>query len=218
MLDHLRHLLSGESLLEAQGLQGGLDIWYFRNSEKILEYAGSARDEWQTQEYDLMHRQIVRILDYLDGPTLVQNDVPAGTPFLVQPSKNAAVPMLELQPGTQNPIGYIYHISLHMGGVLKAPGATPYQQDLANQVSGGLDNADGWLRQVRNDAKQLITMNQTQLAQPSTLTILNDMATQANYAYVGRTNPTTNQQEIGAVQIYTDIQHLATFNITVYKH
>jgi eukaryotic-like serine/threonine-protein kinase len=217
MLDHLRHLLATESLLQSHGLQGGLDIWYFRNSQKILEVAGSARDEWQTQEYDLMHRQIVRILDYLDSETLVHNDVPAGTPFLVQPAKNASIPMLELQPGTQKPIGYIYHMSLHMNGVLKAPGSTAYQQNLATQISTGLNNADGWLRQVRKDAQQLVKLDNTQLAQPSTLPILDDMATQANYAYVGRIDPNTDQQQIGAVQIYTDIQRLAVFNITVYK-
>ncbi|HLI04991.1 MAG TPA: protein kinase [Ktedonobacteraceae bacterium] len=217
MLDHLRHLLSGESLLESNHLQGGLDIWYFRNSEEILEFSASARDEWQTQEYDLMHRQIVRVLDYLDGQPFVHNDVPAGTPFLVQPANYASIPMLELQPKTQSPPGYIYHITLHMAGVLSAPGSTPYQQNLATQISTGLDNVNAWLMQVRKDAQQLVKMNDAQLAQPSTLSILNDMATEANYAYVGRINPLTNQQEIGAVQIYTDIQHLAVFNITVYK-
>jgi eukaryotic-like serine/threonine-protein kinase len=217
MLDHLRHLLSKDPTIEAFNLPGGLDVWFYRNSEKILEFSGSARDEWQTQEYDLMHRQIVRVLDYLDGQTLVRNDVPAGTPFLVQPARNAAVPMLELQPGTQNPPGYVYHIGLHMKGVLQAPGSTSYQQNLANQISTGLDNVNNRLQQVRKDALQLVTMDQTQLAQPSTLTILNDMTTQANYAYVGTTNPATNQQEIGAAQIYTDVQHLATFDIKPYK-
>ncbi len=217
MLDHLRHLLSGDPTIEALGLKGGLDIWYFRNSEEVLTFASSARDEWQTQEYDLMHRQLVRILDYLDGQQLVRNDVPAGTPFLVLPAKNASAPLLELQAGTQNPPGYVYHLTLHMAGVLKAPGSTSYQQGLANQISAGLDNVNAWLQQVRSDAKQLVAMDQAQLAQPSTLTILNDMATQANYAYVGRTNPATDQQEIGAVQIYTDIQHLAIFDIKPYK-
>src|SRR2546422_5572940 len=40
LLDHLRHLLSQDPKLTLVGLGGGLDIWLFRNTTKILEAAG----------------------------------------------------------------------------------------------------------------------------------------------------------------------------------
>src|SRR5262249_9108143 len=44
LLDHLRHLLAQDPKLNQVGLQGGLSVWLFRNTTKILEAAGSARD------------------------------------------------------------------------------------------------------------------------------------------------------------------------------
>ncbi len=43
VLQHLRHLLADAPELTPLGLHGGLDIWLFRNTQKILEWAGSAR-------------------------------------------------------------------------------------------------------------------------------------------------------------------------------
>jgi hypothetical protein len=70
---------------------------------------------------------------------------------------------------------------------------------------------------VRQDAKQLIAMSDTQLLSSDTLTILNDMMAQAFYAYVGQFDPSTGKVQAGAVQIHYDIEHLATFDITQYK-
>src|SRR5436190_19174470 len=44
VLQHLRHLLADAPELTPLRLYGGLDIWLFRNTQKILEWAGSARD------------------------------------------------------------------------------------------------------------------------------------------------------------------------------
>src|SRR5581483_8843356 len=44
LYDHIRHLLSNDPKVQAAGMSGGLDIWLYRNTEKILEWAGSARD------------------------------------------------------------------------------------------------------------------------------------------------------------------------------
>jgi hypothetical protein len=59
-------------------------------------------------------------------------------------------------------------------------------------------------------------MSAAQLAQPSSLEKLNDMVTQANSIYMGLTNPSTGQQEIGVTQIYRDVQLLATFAVKPY--
>jgi hypothetical protein len=46
LLSHMRHLLTKDPTLQEIGLQGGLDIWLYRNSEKILEWSSAARDSW----------------------------------------------------------------------------------------------------------------------------------------------------------------------------
>src|SRR5262249_11016125 len=55
VLTHLRHLLAEAPELQEVGLHGGLDIWLFRNTQKVLEWAGSARDDWETQDTALLH-------------------------------------------------------------------------------------------------------------------------------------------------------------------
>ncbi len=50
VLDHLRHLLAQDPTLKKAGLDGGLDTWLFRNTLKILEWSGSARDAYKTQD------------------------------------------------------------------------------------------------------------------------------------------------------------------------
>src|SRR5207245_10427218 len=47
LFDRLKHLLSQDPKLKLIGLGGGLDIWLFRNTTKVLEAAGSARDAHQ---------------------------------------------------------------------------------------------------------------------------------------------------------------------------
>ncbi|HXX77473.1 MAG TPA: serine/threonine-protein kinase, partial [Ktedonobacteraceae bacterium] len=47
LYDHIRHLLADDPKVKAAGLTGGLDIWLYRNTQKILEWAGSARDQWR---------------------------------------------------------------------------------------------------------------------------------------------------------------------------
>ena len=215
LLDHLRHLLAADSTLESFHLHGGLDIWTYRNAQTILQLAGSAKDAWNAKNFPLIHQQVVSILDYLDGEKLAQQDVPPGTPILADP-QIAQVGMLQLQ-ANQEPPGYLYHIALHLNGVLASPGATQNQHNLAIQINAGVNNVNGWLGQLRQDAIQLVHMSSAQLALPSSLEKLNDMVTQANNAYMGFNNPSTGQQQIGVSQIYRDVQLLATFDVKPYK-
>ncbi len=87
MLDHLRDLVTEDSLLQSVRLPGGLDIWLATNTEKVLEWAGSARDYWGEQgSTTLMHNHFVRILDYLDGIPAVQGELPPGADLLLDTS------------------------------------------------------------------------------------------------------------------------------------
>src|SRR5207253_7921834 len=56
MLDHLRHLLSESPELKLRNLHGGMDMWFLRNTQKILEWSTAARDDWRRNP-TLQHRQ-----------------------------------------------------------------------------------------------------------------------------------------------------------------
>jgi eukaryotic-like serine/threonine-protein kinase len=70
---------------------------------------------------------------------------------------------------------------------------------------------------VRQDAKKLILLTDAQLLSQEALTLLDDMVTQAFYAYVGRLDPTTNEVQSGTVQINYNTVRLATFDIMPFK-
>src|SRR5579872_1424176 len=215
LLDHLRHLLADDPDLVKLQLQGGLDTWAYRNTNKIQQWASNAQNDWNTKDFASLHHFVVAMLDYLDGSTQVQQDVPPGTPLAAN-QQFSQIGMLELNAG-QNPPGYLYHIALHLNGVLASPGSTQYQRNLAIQINTGINNVKGWLGQVRADAIQLAHMDDTHLALSSSLTLLNDMVTQAHNAYMGITNSSTGQVQQGMSQIYVNAQRLATFSVTAYK-
>lgn len=225
MLDHLRHLLSESPELKIRGLHGGLDMWFLRNTQKILEWANAARDGQNSP--DLLHRQIVRILDYLDGPKYVQKDVPAVGSALLVDAQAAQVPLLGPPPADQDPPGYafsdepapgyVYLVSSHLAGTVLSPDATQDQRDLAQKVHVAIDQVKGWLEQVHQDAKQLIVMNADQLGQPQTLSLLDDMVTQAQHAYDGEIDPLNGQLQGGAIWVCSNIQRIANFDLKPYK-
>jgi len=225
MLDHLRHLLSESPELKLRGLHGGLDMWFLRNTEKTLEWANAARDDWGNSP-DLLHRQIVRILDYLDGASYVQQDAPAVGPTLLVDPHDAQVALLGPAPNNADPPGYtfqdevppgyVYLLPSHLAGTVLSPDATADQRALANQIHIAFDQVKNWLEKVHQDAKQLIVMNANQLAQPTALALLNDLVTQTQFAYTGQIDPLTGQVQGGALWICSNIQRLATFDIKPY--
>ena len=226
MLDHLRHLLSESPELKIRGLHGGLDIWFLRNSQKILEWANAARDEWGNSP-DALHRQIIRILDYLDGAQYVQKDAPTVGSTLLADPHDSQVALLGPVPDGQDPPGYsfdvepspgyIYLVSSHLAGTVLSPDATDEQRSLAAEVHVAIDQTRGWLTQAHDDAKQLLAMNDNQLSQPSALPLLDDLVTQTQKAYVGQTDPTTGELHGGASWICSNIQRIANFELKPFK-
>jgi hypothetical protein len=222
-LDHIRHLYYNETQIKALALPGGLDAWVFRNTEKILEWSVSARDDFSSdaRNYSLMHNQFIRILDYLDGIRNVHLDVPPGTPILADPAI-AKVSLLTVNPTQQgvaeflatNPPGNLDHMAQHLSELLKAPDASPASRQIAPHILTALSNAKRWLEKVRANAKQLVYMGPEQLAQPSAQNLLEELAAHATYAYIGRLDPTTNKVLPGVLQAHYDIQKLAAFDIT----
>lgn len=220
LFDHLRHLLSQDPKLKLVGLGGGLDIWLYRNTTKVLEAAGSARDAQKHCTSDpndpdcaFVHRSLVRILDYLDGSTYVHLDVPPDTPLLIDPTI-ARVALLEIDIVHQQPPGYLRHIGTHLREIADTPGVSPAQHALAIRITQAINNVQHWLDAVHADAVKLVQMDNSQMSQPAALSILNDLFTQANHAFVGQFDPNTSTVKEGVVQIHYNSQGLATFEVT----
>jgi len=216
LLSHLRHLLAQDPTLQELGLQGGLEIWLYRNSGKIFEWSSAARDDWTSQDVRDLHNNITRILDYLDGASYAFRDLPAGTLWLVD--QQAGRPGLIDYTNPQEELGppsYISHIRLHLTGMVNAPGHTVEQQQLASTIDTALTQIDTVMKAIRSDARKLALLNDRQFKAQSTLTVLNDMVVLANNAYTGTTDPTTGATQFGIVWVHSQLQSLATVPVTV---
>ncbi len=216
LLDHLRHLLASDPLLNELELPGGLCNWFYRNTGKLLEWTVSARDDWQQgKNLAFESRQVLRVLSYLDGLSFIERDLPANTGLPAVPNL-ASVGLVDVQGTNQQPPSYLTHILHHLNGLINAPGATPEQRQAAAQIISAMSNVQQWFDQLRNDAKQFIGMSNAQLAQPAAFSLLNDMVELANAAYTGQADPTTEAMLEGVIWIHTQIQALATITINQY--
>ena len=214
LYDHIRHLLADDPKVQAAGLTGGLDIWLYRNTQKILEWAGSARGSWKYNDAGssaFIRRQLILIMDYLDGTTYAQQDLP-GQSVLADPTI-AKIGLLTFDAQTQDPPGYVYHIGEHLNEVSQLPQASTEQRALANRISQELDRVNEWFQIMHIEVLQLYHMNDAQLFGNDGRTLLDSVATLANTAFVGQVDPNTDQVTDGVVQIHYNIQRLATFDI-----
>ena len=223
LLDHLRHLLARDVTVASIGLSGGLNIWLYRNSLEIQDEANTARDYWQYQATAFMHRQIVRILDYLDGYNFIRLDIPlidpntgAETPFMVD-RKMGAIGLLTFDP-RQQPPGYLEHLSIHLAGLANSPGATPTQKALASQLDAVItQTVTPLFKKVHDDAALLVKMTGAQLQSNYALDLLNDMATNANAAVAGSIDPTTGTVGKSLTWLVAQLGQLAVVTVTRYR-
>ena len=215
-LDHLRHLLSSDPLLNSLELPGGLCNWFFRNTDKLLEWTVSARDRWdEVRDTGFAARQTLRALAYLDGLSFVAQDIPPGLSLPDTPHI-ASVGLINTQSGNQTPPGYIAHILHHLNGLINAPGSTLATRPAVAQIIDAMSNAQQWLQKLRADARQFVFMTNAQLMQPAALALLNDMVQQANNAYSGQIDPVSGVTHQGVIWIHAQAQALATLNVFQY--
>jgi len=214
LYDHIRHLLSADPDVAETGLSGGLDIWLYRNTQKILEWAGSARDAQATStNTGFIRRQLTRIMDYLDGTSYTQlaQDLP-GQPILVD-AKIGKIGLLTFNAAAQALPGYLYHISTkHLSEIAILPQASAQQKALALQINQELNVVNGWFETMRSEVLQLFAMSDAQLLGNSGRVLLDSVATLANTAFVGQIN-SQGQVTPGVVQVHYSIQNLATFDV-----
>jgi hypothetical protein len=165
---------------------------------------------------DLIHRHLLRILDYLDGSTYVWRDVPQGSPWIVDPQAGK-IGLLNMVEG-QEPPGYLAHVDLHTAGLANAPSHTPEQQHVAVAVDGVIARMTDDLTRVHQDAARLVQLSDAQLSQSSTLTTLNEMATLTTEVKGGWLDPKTNEDIGGVLWISAQLQQLATISLTAITH
>src|SRR5260370_1375564 len=161
-LDHLRHIYQNEDNLPVIARYGGLDIWVFRDTAKLLEWSTSARDDFDgtTAHYGQMHALFTSILDYLDGIPNVHLDVPPGTPVTADPNI-ARISLLTVDPTHQgvpqylatDPPGDLDHLLLHLDQLNRAPDVTPEIHQLSVAIIAAITNAKGRLMQARRLGK-----------------------------------------------------------------
>ncbi len=212
-LDHLRHLLASDPTLDELELPGGLDTWLYRNVNKIQEWTGSMRDQWQeSKDIGLVRRQTLRTLTYLDGVSFVARDLPPNTGLNVN-ERLARIGLLDIEGPMQDPAGYLSHISKHLYGLLEAKTATPALHAKVTAIVEALNNVKAWLIRVHHDGLQIMNMSDQQLRQPGTLTVLNDMIFNATSAFTGYADPASGQMHQGVTWIHGQIQSLAMLDV-----
>jgi hypothetical protein len=210
LLDHLRHLLAADPELEALGLHDGLSFWFDHNSKLIQQDAQSARGSFEAKDTAQLYQQLVSLLDYLDGIKDVGRDVPAGTPIFVD-TTSAQVGLLQLH-ADQSPPSYLYHIGLHLSGLLASPGATAGQRNIATNVVLAIDTVSSLLEQIRSIARQLVALSPNQLLQPQAGAQLATLAQLATAAYTGQ-----GPAKEGVNWIHSQLATLALIPITGYQ-
>ncbi|MEO7020440.1 MAG: serine/threonine-protein kinase, partial [Ktedonobacteraceae bacterium] len=222
MLDHLRHLLVESPEMNARGLHGGLAYWFGNNTAMVSNLAQTLVNDWQVKNASALHDQLIRILDYLDGPASIAADVPPNTPILADPhdvqiALFGPAPQDADPPGyvfqNEAPPGYVYLIETHINGAVLSPATTAGQRQIAISIAKNIDAIKHQFTQVYQDTKQLVNLSDTQLLNESSLTVLNEIRTQAQYAYTGTPDPATGTSQSGVLWIYNNLQRLATFDV-----
>jgi hypothetical protein len=138
----------------------------------------------------------------------------------MSPLNIAPIALLGLPtPDIQQPLSadYLHQVSGHLSAMAQAPGATQEQRVRIARINTEINSVRNWLEQVRQDAKQLIEMSNTQLLQREAMTKMDDMVTQAFHAYTGQPDPSTGEVQSGVVQINNDIELLAAFDIEAHS-
>ncbi len=216
-LNHLRHLLAAEPVLDTMALPGGLNNWFYRNTGKLLEWTSSTRESWEeVHDMNFIRRQTIRTLTYLDGTAFIQTDLPPNTPLGTE-ERLARMGLVQVAGPNQNPPNYIESIAVHLDGVTHSANASPSLYKNATELIAALNNVRNWMNNLRQDAIQLIKMSNQQMGQPQGFSVLNDMIANANRAYGGQVDPVTGEMHEGVTWLHTHMQELAVLDVTPYK-
>jgi hypothetical protein len=91
---------------------------------------------------------------------------------------------------------------------------TADQERLATRIDAMLIAVTALLWKVHADATQLAKMSDTALLAQEALSLLNDMETNANDAFVGQPDTATGSMQGGVTQIHDELQRLSTIQVS----
>lgn len=214
-LDHLRHLLANgpiSMMKQAGSLPGGLGFGFLQSTRQVFSWAQTASTSDSAAQVAPMRADLIRILDALDGGSLVHLDVPQGTPMLYHPKK----PLLTLDPNAMVP-GYVHDIDEHLLAFASSPGVTAHQRTLVGTIDAELNQIGLSLGKARDDAKQLTSLSDQDLPASSAVSLLDDLSNQLLSVYLGQLNVTTGFRQGGALSVFDHLQQLAQIPITAYS-
>lgn len=220
-INHLRHLLADEPILDEIELPGGLNNWFTRNTQKLVEWTTSARDQWQgssTHSVASVRDVGMNVLSYLDGMSFMPLDTPSASQRtqVELDTHLAGLGLVNVNGPNQNPASYIDQILYHLNGLLHAPGSPTSVRATAAALLPAMSSVQTWLQKLRSDDRQLLAMSDAQLGQAAASALLNDMVVQASDAYTGNADPATGQVEHGVAWIHQQLQSMATISISTY--
>ncbi len=220
-LNHLRHLLADEPILDEIELPGGLNNWFTRNTQTLVEWTTSARDQWQassTHSAASVRDVAMNVLSYLDGMSFMPQDTPPASQRVQVDLDThlAGLGLVNVSGPSQNPASYIDQILYHLNGLLHAPGSPASVRATAAALLPAMSSVETWLQNLRSDDKQLLAMSDAQLGQAAASALLNDMVVQASNAYTGNTDPATGHAEHGVAWIHQQLQSMATISVSTY--
>ncbi len=208
-LNAVHDLLSNDSTLNKLGISGSLAQWLLRDTSKVWLWASNAQDYWQgtgtnSSAVNFIRGQIVHIVDVLEGKQIDSRDAPI-----------ARVALLQSNTLTSD---YLDAALSRLNTIASDSTTTEDAKARAHTLAGELVQLKNWLQKVHQDALQLLNLTDQQFTQPQTQSLLDDMAFQANDAYNGQNNLSTNAaQHAGMAQIYSTMQSLATFDVVPFK-
>ncbi|HEY6408229.1 MAG TPA: hypothetical protein VIY29_12250, partial [Ktedonobacteraceae bacterium] len=208
LFDHIQHLLAKDPTLESIGLSGGAGFWLTRNTGKVGAHAQSAREFWKSHDAQQVRNQVIGMLDYLDGTLYVKNDLPPGTP-LQAPQAYAHFGLLLVDPQ-----GLLARTESSLKAIAQSPSASTDQKALATRLVAQVNKINAQYELVHQDARMLMQMTDAQLLQPSSLSLVNDMAAHAAFAFTGNAKIGLE----GVTKVFDDIQSLANFDAEAYQH
>lgn len=220
-LCHVRHLLSNDPDLEKVHLQGGLNYWFSNNVSEIVKWADEGKTH--TSPVDIRHKMI-NILYVLDGAGCIEQDVQKAshaapgtnnTPDDNSLSRIAAIPLLNC-PASAAP-GFLPHISSHLNAIAQRPDVLASQAKLAIQINTELNTVSVELQQLHADALQLVEMQDNQLTQSQGMALRSKVDALATSILSGGVDPMNGTSEVGVQTLSTQMQQLATFDITAYS-
>lgn len=157
----------------------------------------------------------MRLLIALDGISYAPRELPANTSYagLVDPPMgNIGLLPLESEQGA---FSLVADVDFHLQGVAASPGVSTDQQQEAGKILAVMDRINAWLKQVRDDDRQLLMLSDQQLQQAVALNLLNDLQMNAVSAFSGQIDQTTGARQEGAQWVFQEAQRLAEMEVMI---